>query len=180
MSIATAPEMHLAFQWIIQPLNWKCKVYYARIPQWLSKGGYMAVKLAFVMVALTIATIGLSAAEIPNLTGNWTGSFKGYEKNAGYLDENKTGSLNIVISEQTGRLFTGTFTENSSLTQKNQGNWTEGFSGVIGLDNRTLYLAEYDKGYDIGTLLSNDAFELVYLEDGANAGAYIDTFYRVE
>jgi hypothetical protein len=140
----------------------------------------MASKLAFVIVALMMATIGLSIADIPNLTGNWTGSFKGYEKGAGYLDENKTGTLNIVIAEQRGRLFTGTFAENSSLTQKNQGHWTEGFSGVIGLDNRTLYIAEYDKGYDIGTILSNDNIELLYLEDGANAGVYIDTFYRMK
>ncbi len=140
----------------------------------------MAAKQAFIVLALIMATIGLTLANIPNLTGNWTGSFKGYEKGIGYLEENKTGTLTIMISEQKGRLFTGNLTDNSSLVQNNQEQSMEGFSGVIGLDNKTLYMAEYNKGYDIGTVLSNDTIELIYLEDGETAGAIIDTFHRTK
>jgi hypothetical protein len=50
------------------------------------------------------------------------------------------------------------------------------------LDNKTLYIAEYEKGYDIGTVLSNDTIELIYIEDGAEetAGAYITNFNQIK
>lgn len=54
----------------------------------------------------------------------------------------------------------------------------EGFSGSIALDNKTLYIAEYDRGYDVGTMISPDEMELIYLEDGANLTAAIDHLYR--
>jgi hypothetical protein len=60
------------------------------------------------------------------------------------------------------------------------GQETEGFSGIIASDNKTLYMAEYDRGYDIGTVLSDDTIELAYLEDGENGGAFIDEFHRVK
>jgi hypothetical protein len=142
----------------------------------------MAAKQAFVIVALTIATIGLSMADIPNLTGNWTGSFKGYDKSVGYMDVNRTGVLNMTVSEQRERLFTGNFSLNFSLPQTELVQETEGFSGAIGLDNKTLYIAEYDKGYDMGTVLSNDSIELIYIEDGAGetAGAYLLSLNRIK
>jgi len=142
----------------------------------------MAAKEIFVLVALMMAAAGLSTAEIPNLAGNWTGSFQGYDKNAGYMDVNKTGSLYMTISDQRGRAFTGNFTIKFSLPQAGLVQMTEGFSGVIGWDNKTLYFAEYDKGYDIGTALSNDSIEAVYIEDGdaETAGAYICSYHRIK
>lgn len=131
----------------------------------------MVARLVFVIATLLV-TVGLSVAEIPNLVGNWTGSYGGFEKGAGYLEDNKTGALNMTISDQKGRSFTGNF---SDIEQ-----WKEGFSGIIAWDNKTLYIAEYDKGYAIGTILSNDAIELTYLEDGEKAGAFIDQFHRVK
>ena len=130
----------------------------------------MAAKLAFAVAALMLATMGLSMADIPNLVGNWTGSYEGYANGIGY--KNETGALSLVISEQKGRLFTG------NLSELGQG--TGGFSGVIALDNKTFYIAEYDMGYDIGTVLSNDTIELLYLEDGEKGGAFIDEFHRVK
>jgi uncharacterized membrane protein YbaN (DUF454 family) len=62
---------------VLQILELECKRYYGRISYWLSKGDSMAAKQAFVIVALMMATIGLSIADIPNLAGDWTGSFKG-------------------------------------------------------------------------------------------------------
>jgi hypothetical protein len=50
----------------------------------------MATREIFVLVALMMAAVGLSTAEIPNLIGNWTGSCQGYTENAQYLDVNET------------------------------------------------------------------------------------------
>lgn len=141
----------------------------------------MDAKGTLVLTVLLVATTGLSIAEIPKLVGNWTGSIKGYDENAGYMDINKTGNLNMMISEQRGQVFTGNFSINFSLPQTGLMQETEGFSGAIGLDNKTLYIAEYDRGYDIGTVLSNDTIEAVYIEDGAvgRAGAYITIYHRI-
>jgi hypothetical protein len=142
----------------------------------------MATKEIVIIVALMMAAVGLSAADIPNLIGNWTGSFQGYTKNAHYMDVNKTGNLIMTISDQKGRAFTGNFTINSSLPQTGLVQRTEGFSGIIGWDNKTLYFAEYDKGYDIGTVLSNDSIEAIYIEDGngETAGAYFCSYHRIK
>ncbi len=134
----------------------------------------MAAKLAFVLAALMLATVGLSIADIPNLVGNWTGSYEGYVNDIGYT--NATGALTLAISEQKGRLFTGNLTGNLSELGKDVG----GFSGVIALDNKTFYMAEYDMGYDVGTVLSNDTMELLYLEDGKTGRVFIDEFHRVK
>jgi len=142
----------------------------------------MDAKQTFVIAVLLVGTIGISVAQIPYLVGNWTGSFEGYNKNAGYMDVNKTGNLIMIISEQKGQVFTGNFSINFSLPQTGLLQETEGFSGAIGMDNKTLYIAEYDRGYDIGTILSNDTIEAVYIEDGAGekAGAYITTYHRMK
>jgi hypothetical protein len=135
----------------------------------------MFAKLAFCAIAalmLAMATMGSSIADIPNLVGNWTGSYEGYANGAGYKAANETGAITLVISEQSGRIFAGNLSE--------LGHETEGFSGVIASDNKTIYMAEYDSGYDVGTVLSDDTIELAYLEDGENGGAFIDEFHRVK
>jgi hypothetical protein len=88
----------------------------------------------------------------------------------------------MTISDQRGRAFAGNFTINLSLPQNGSMQSTEAFSDVIGWDNKTLYFAEYDKGYDIGTLLSNDSIEAAYIEDGdgETAGAYICSYHRMK
>ena len=132
----------------------------------------MDEKLVFGLAALMFATIGLSAAEIPNLVGNWTGSYEGYAYGIGYKAANETDAITLVISEQQGRLFTG------NLREMGQG--TAAVSGVIALDNQTFYMTESDGGYDIGTVLTSDTIELLYLEDGEKGGAFIDEFHRVK
>ena len=129
-------------------------------------------KIVFALAALMFASIGLSAAEIPNLIGNWTGSYEGYANGIGYKATNETGAITLVISEQQGRLFTG------NLREMGQG--TAAVSGVIALDNQTFYMTESDGGYDIGTVLTSDTIELLYLEDGEKGGAFIDEFHRVK
>lgn len=139
----------------------------------------MAGKQAFILVAsVMVVTIGLSIADVPNLVGNWTGLGEGYQNGMGYLNENEAGAVTYMISEQKDRFFSGYIIINDSSEHKVLSPMTEAFSGVIALDNRTLYIAEYDKGYDIGTLISNDVAELYYLEDGKNAGAFILSLTR--
>jgi hypothetical protein len=132
----------------------------------------MDKKLAFALGALLLASIGLSAAEIPNLVGNWTGSYEGYANGIGYKATNETGAITLVILEQQGRLFTG------NLSELGQG--SAAVSGAIALDNQTFYMTESDGGYDIGTVLSSDSIELLYLEDGEKGGAFIDEFHRLK
>ena len=51
---------------------------------------------------------------------------------------------------------------------------------AIGADNKTLYLVEFDSGYDLGTIISEDEIELVYLEDGERAQISLERFYRIK
>jgi hypothetical protein len=138
----------------------------------------MATRQAFIVATLMLTIIGISVGDVPNLEGNWTGPGEGYQNGTGYLNENEAGVLTMTISEQKGRLFTGNLIINTSSEYKVLSPITEAFSGVIGLDNKKLYIAEYDKGYDIGTLISNDKVELYYLEEGKNAGAFIISLTR--
>jgi hypothetical protein len=141
-------------------------------------GIFGAARPALITAVLMLAIIGLSFGNVPNIVGNWTGLGEGYQNGTGYLNKNEAGALTMMISEQKGRLFTGKFIINDSSEHKVLSPMTEGFSGVIAHDNKTLYIAEYDKGYDIGTIISNDMVELAYLEDGKNAGTFILTLTR--
>jgi len=118
-------------------------------------------------------TIGICAAEIPDLLGNWTGSAIGYVADDGSynLSEN---NISFTIIEQNERLFAGNLTY--TLDGKDI---VEAFAGAIGLDNKTLYIAEFNEGYDQGTIISNDEIELIYLADGKMGRAFIDTLHRV-
>ncbi|RQW79316.1 MAG: hypothetical protein EHM14_09075 [Methanothrix sp.] len=129
----------------------------------------------FALLALVSLATGICAAEVPNLLGNWTGveSWYGKVNESTKLIEDK--SLNLSVEEQKDRLFRG------NLTYINNGTKVvEGFSGAIGLDNKTLYIAEFKEGYDLGTIISNDDIELIYLEDGKMGGAEIDRLHRIK
>jgi hypothetical protein len=128
----------------------------------------------FSLVLVFLAT-GICAAEVPNLLGKWTGveSWYGKVNESTKLIEDK--SLNLTVEEQKDRLFTGnmTYIENGTKI-------VEGFSGAIGLDNKTFYIAEFKEGYDLGTIISNDEIENIYLEDGKMGGAEIDRLHRIK
>ena len=128
----------------------------------------------FSLVLVFLAT-GICAAEVPNLLGKWTGveSWYGKVNESTKLIEDK--SLNLTVEEQKDRLFTGNLTYMENGTKI-----VEGFSGAIGLDNKTLYIAEFKEGYDLGTIISNDDIENIYLEDGKMGGAEIDRLHRIK
>lgn len=127
------------------------------------------------LVLLVLLAIGSCSAKVPNLVGNWTGLGTGYYADNGSYKMNVNGSISYSITEQKDRLFKGNITYAINGTK-----YVEGFAGAIGLDNKTLYLAEYDKGYDVGTIISNDEIEFIYIEDGDSGWAAINKLHRVE
>lgn len=84
-------------------------------------------------------------------------------------------SMIFAFTEQKGRIFAG----NLTIKQENEPDIKEGFAGAVGLDNKTIYIAEFEKGYAIATIISKDKIDLVYLADGENATVSIDELHRV-
>jgi hypothetical protein len=127
------------------------------------------------LLVLVFLATGISAAEVPDLLGIWTGSWSAYDEGEGYSNSMENGSLIFAFLEQDDRIFAG----NITIKLENETEIGEGFAGAIGLDNRTLYIAEFDKGYALGTIISDDEMELIYLADGENASVAIDKLYRM-
>jgi hypothetical protein len=128
------------------------------------------------LLVLVFLATGICAAEVPDLLGKWTGleSWYGAVNGSAKLTENE--SLNVTVVEQKNRLFTGNLTYKS----ENGTEIVEGFSGAIGLDNKTLYFAEFNEGYDLGTVISDDEIELIYLQDGKMAEVTIGRLHRIK
>jgi len=127
--------------------------------------------LSFTFLAVLLA-MGISSAEIPNLKGNWTGSWSSYGEANGHQILS-SGSINLTVNDQKDRIFAG----NLKVNFQNQ-TTSYGFAGAIGLDNKTFYLAEFEKGYGLGTINSGDEIEYIYLSDGENGSAAIDELHR--
>ncbi|PKG32754.1 hypothetical protein [Methanoregula sp.] len=110
----------------------------------------------------------LPALAIPDLTGTWTGPMTGYEPDAGFTNYGNT-TMSMIVSEQQGRIFTGTFVFGS-------GNNTETipFSGVIGRNGRTLTIPQKTGGYSFGEVISSGEIELIYVSDGTHYSSSID------
>jgi hypothetical protein len=123
---------------------------------------------------LAFLATGICAAEVPNLAGNWTGISNGYFNENGVARMSENGSISLVITEQKDRLFAGNLT-----AMLNGEEIVKGLAGAIGLDGKSLYIAEIDQGYDIGTIISDDEIELIYLADGKSGRAFIDRLHRI-
>ena len=128
----------------------------------------------FSIVGLIFLVTGISAAKVPDLLGKWNGSESWYGEVNGSVKLIEDKSLNVTVVGQKDRLFTGNMTYMENGTEV-----VEGFSGAIGMDNKTLYIAEFKEVYDLGTIISNDDIELIYLEDGKTGGAEIDRLHRI-
>jgi len=131
--------------------------------------------LSFALLVLVFLATGISAAKVPDLQGNWTGSWSGYNDGKGYSNVSENGSILFNFEEQKDRLFIG----NLTIKLKNE-TFASGFAGAIGLDNKTLYISQFDKGYSLGTIISNDEMELIYLSDGKGGSVAIDRLYRIK
>ena len=127
------------------------------------------------LILLILITTGICTAQVPELVGNWTGSQNAYiAENGSYkLLENE--STRLVIVEQKDRLFTGYVTYPSNGKEI-----VENLAGAIGLDNKTFYMAEFNEGYDFGTIISDDEIELIYLADGGQGRTVINKLHRVK
>lgn len=130
--------------------------------------------VSFGLFLLALAVTGVCAAEIPDLVGSWTGVGPGYVEGTGYVDGADSDNLTFNITEQNGRLFTG------EMTYQEEGmDVVEGFAGAIAVDNKTFYVTEFLSGYDVGTVISEDEIELIYLQDGEPAEVYLQTLRRM-
>ena len=129
---------------------------------------------SFALLVMVFLATGISAAKVPDLQGNWNGSWSGYDDGMGYSNLSENGSILFNFEEQKERLFVG----NLTIKLKNE-TFASGFAGAIGLDNKTLYISQFDKGYSLGTIISNDEMELIYLSDGKGGSVAIDRLYRI-
>jgi hypothetical protein len=128
----------------------------------------------WLLVLLVFLATGICTAQLPNLVGNWAGFENGYfASNGSYKLVNL--SINLTMMEQKDRLFRG----NLTTAFENGTRITEDFAGAIGLDNKTLYIAEFREGYDLGTIISDSEIELIYLQEGKMGGALFYTLHRM-
>lgn len=125
------------------------------------------------LLALVLSA-SICTAEVPSLVGNWSGSGIGYHNGTFVKEENDSISLNIT--QQNDRVFTG----NVTFIQENGTIEIKGCAGAIGLDDKTLYMAEFSEGYDFGSIISDDEIELTYLQDGKSTEAFIERYHRVK
>ena len=135
----------------------------------------MKTILSFSLLAVVFMATGISAGQAVDLRGNWTGTGSGYTEEGGSAKLVDDGIVNFTIVEQEGGLFRGNLSYMVNGTEV-----VEGFAGAIGADNKTLYLVEFDSGYDLGTIISEDEIEMVYLEDGERAQISLERFYRIK
>ena len=107
--------------------------------------------------------------------GNWTGSYSEYTLENGFSNSAENESANFTFVEQKDRIFAGNLMD----TLENGTKAIKDFTGAIGLDNKTLYIAEA-RGYTQGTIISSDEIELIHLEDGEDGSVVIDRLHRVK
>ena len=136
---------------------------------------YYEKDLVSCIIGPSLLATGICAAKVPNLVGNWTGSENAYAAENGSYKLSENMSVSYAITEQNDRLFTGNVTY-----MENGKEMVEGFAGAIGLDNHTLYIAEFNEGYNFGTIISDDEIELIYLEDGETGKITIDKIHRIK
>ncbi len=123
--------------------------------------------LAFLLVWVGLFPVWAESSEIPDLLGTWTGHSVGHYVKEGYTNETAFTYV-FVITDQEGRAFNGTLYESGI-----HGDITYGESGVISYDMKTLHLADHDKGYNHGYLMTPDTMELILLVDGEDALAEV-------
>jgi len=129
--------------------------------------------LCFALLVLFLITT-ICTSEVPNMLGNWTGSWSSYDDGKGFT-KSENESIRLTVLAQENRIFAG----NLIVKLENETELRQDFAGAIGLDNKTLYIAEFFKGYSLGTIVSSDEIELIYLADGDNGSAAIDDLYRI-
>ena len=110
----------------------------------------------------------------PDLTGDWTGTFKNYVAGEGY--GNGTGYTIIMsVADQQDRIFSGTL----YITNSTQAIvYHQAFAGAVGPDGKTLTIVQSDGSYTTGTYTAPDQVELIYALSGENYDVAIDTLKK--
>ena len=121
--------------------------------------------LFLTLLILVLATTVCSAENtIPDLVGTWSVKSEAAVLAKGedpgewthHKDSHSQLSAEITIFKQQGRIFYATFT--SRMAKENM-------AGVIGWDNKTLYLVDMD-GFTDATLVSKDKITCIYRHVG--------------
>ncbi len=126
-------------------------------------------------ILLAVFIVGTGSCQLPNLIGNWTSAPHADLLAEGLVEPAGNYGTNMTIVDQYDRYFKGSVI----YWLRNGTELTEGFAGVIGFDNTTLYIAEFGSGYNLGRMISDDEMELAYIEDGENGMVTIDRFIRI-
>ena len=129
--------------------------------------------LSILLVCVGLSYVAAESSEFPDLVGTWTGNSVGHYMVDGFTNETAF-NYEFIVTEQQGPVFTGTLYETGI-----HGNVSYGFSGVLDHDMKTLYIADHDKGYNTGHLISADEMELILLVDGGKALAEVCTLKKV-
>ena len=125
----------------------------------------------FLIITITIfivMTQNISAENIPNLIGMWSGENDTFSELKGL----KTWEKNVEITEQTDRRFKGHFTYSDG---------TKNFYGIIHPDNVTItWVASNSRGYNIGKILESNKISACYVESGIDATVGCAVLSRVK
>lgn len=113
-------------------------------------------------------------AAIPDLTGTWTGPMKGFDEYAGFTSYPNF-TVEIHITQQQGRLFTGTIV----FMPKDGKVASTGIGGAISEDGKTFSMVEKEWGYSTGRIIGKNEVEITYLNDHTPYSVAIDSFKRV-
>ena len=124
--------------------------------------------LIITITILIVMTQNISAENIPNLIGMWTGENDTYSELKGL----KTWEKNVENTEQTDRRFKGHFTYSDG---------TKNFYGIIHPDNVTItWVASNSRGYNIGKILESNKISACYVESGIDATVGCAVLSRVK
>lgn len=119
------------------------------------------LSVGFIILAFLVgASLCFAESGIPNLVGTWSTKAEGGVITKGgalntkthHSGEFSTLSGEAVVTKQQGRVLHGTFTSPKA---------TESFIAVIGMDNKSFFLADED-GFMEGQIVNKDKINIVY------------------
>ena len=121
-------------------------------------------RILAVLVGVLALCAGSALAQdaIPNLKGTWNVAASEFHvKGKGLLGEGAIGVWKF--EEQKGRIFHGVV-EWDVKGKSHKG--SDGFSGVIAKDNKTLYIAGHSEGLRIGNIDGPDSMTMYFIIPG--------------
>jgi len=125
-------------------------------------------RTALAAAILLAASLGVAAADVPNLVGTWTGKTDSIGDEHGLRTRERT----VHITEQTDRRFRGYF------------DYEAGHKDIFGIvfpDNSSFaWVSKASKGQVQGRILGPDHIAACYIESGENATAGCSDLTRTD